>query len=486
MTLFEAWQSSPFSTAIGWAVLHSLWQGAVAACALRAALVFLRSPRIRYAAAIVVMLGVLAGFALTLIQMTPVQTHRLAVSLAPSSAPSNLPANTAMSFASTSLLVAVAPWLAPFWIAGVCLCYVRDAAGWISVGRLRGRGVCRAPERWQAEMVRLGARMRISRTTQLLESCMVETPVVLGFLRPVILVPVGLLAGLPANQVEAILLHELAHVRRGDYLVNSLQRLVEGLLFYHPAAWWISRVIRIEREHCCDDMAVAMSGDAHEYAAALAALEHNRWTGREPVLAATGGNLVNRIRRLLYPNGPRAVWSPLLGSTVVLVIAAGVLFAWQAQQPQQNAQPGETSPYRKWLDEDVVYLITEYERIAFRSLATEQEMQKFIERFWLRRDPTPGTAVNEMKEEHYRRIDYANKRFSTAVTPGWRTDRGRAYICYGPPDEIESHPSGSALVKFPFEAWKYRHVQGLGDNRIFTFTDATSTGEYRLAPSPAQ
>src|SRR5258708_27188953 len=116
--------------------------------------------------------------------------------------------------------------------------------------------------------------------------------------------PSGLLAGWPPGRIEAILLHELANIRRYDYLVNVLQRSVEGLLFYHPAVWRISRVIRTERENCCDDVVVAMSGNAHEYAVALAALEQNRWSGREPAVAATGGSLVKRIHRLLYPIVP--------------------------------------------------------------------------------------------------------------------------------------------------------------------------------------
>ena len=119
--------------------------------------------------------------------------------------------------------------------------------------RLRRRGVCGASERWQKELARLSRQLRLSRPVQLLESCLADVPMVLGHFRPVILIPVGVLAGLPAGQIEAILLHELAHIRRFDYLVNVLQRLVEGLLFYHPAVWWISRVIRAERENCCDD-----------------------------------------------------------------------------------------------------------------------------------------------------------------------------------------------------------------------------------------
>ena len=127
-----------------------------------------------------------------------------------------------------------------------------------------------------------------------------DVPVVIGYLRPVILVPVGLLAGMPAGQLEAVLMHELAHIRRRDYLANTLQTVVESFSFYHPATWWMSGVIRAEREKCCDDLVVDASGNAHEYAAALAALEQTRWTANEAVLAATGGNLMKRIHRLLY------------------------------------------------------------------------------------------------------------------------------------------------------------------------------------------
>jgi bla regulator protein BlaR1 len=126
-----------------------------------------------------------------------------------------------------------------------------------------------APGDWQARLGRLRQRLRVSRPVALMESCLAEAPVVIGFFRPVILLPIGLLTGLGAQQVEAILIHELAHVRRCDYLVSLLQKFVEGLLFYHPAVWWVSGVIRAERENCCDDVVVAVLGDAHGYAATL-------------------------------------------------------------------------------------------------------------------------------------------------------------------------------------------------------------------------
>src|ERR1022692_2798139 len=156
------------------------------------------------------------------------------------------------------------PWLAPFWMLGVLLLQLRSAAGWIAAGRLRRQGVCSAPDPWPQRLDQLRARLRLSKPVALLETCLADVPVVIGYVRPVILVPVGLLAGMPAGQVEAILMHELAHIRRHDYLANLLQTVVESFLFYHPAIWWMKRKLRAESEKCCDDLAGAVSGDAHD------------------------------------------------------------------------------------------------------------------------------------------------------------------------------------------------------------------------------
>jgi len=153
-------------------------------------------------------------------------------------------------------------------------------------------------------------------------------------------------------------------------------------------------------------------------------------------------------------------------------------------------------PFRKWLNEDVTYIITDEERQAFRRLATDEEREQFIEQFWLRRDPTPDSAENEFKEEHYRRIAYANERFASGI-PGWKTDRGRIYIAYGPADEVESHPSGGTYERpieegggttstFPFEKWRYRWIEGIGTDVIIEFVDPTMTGEYRMTMDPSE
>jgi len=146
-----------------------------------------------------------------------------------------------------------------------------------------------------------------------------------------------------------------------------------------------------------------------------------------------------------------------------------------------------------WAETDVAYIITDQERDAFNRLVNDIEREKFIERFWLRRDPTPGTVENEFKEEHYRRLAYANQRFAIGI-PGWKTDRGRIYIKYGPPDEIDSHPAATYQRPFeqgggttstdPFEQWRYRYLEDIGSDVVFEFVDSTNTGEYRLIIDP--
>ncbi len=146
--------------------------------------------------------------------------------------------------------------------------------------------------------------------------------------------------------------------------------------------------------------------------------------------------------------------------------------------------------YKKWLDEDVRWIITDEERAAFMQLSNDEERDNFIEAFWARRDPTPDTAENEFKEEHYRRIAYANEHFAAGI-PGWKTDRGRIYIVFGPPDEIESHPSGGTYERpmeegggetstFPFEDWRYRYIEGIGQEVIIEFVDTCMCGDYHM------
>ncbi len=163
------------------------------------------------------------------------------------------------------------------------------------------------------------------------------------------------------------------------------------------------------------------------------------------------------------------------------------------KQKKENAKALKqelSKTYKKWLDEDVVYIISDEERKAFKQLSNDEERDQFIEAFWQRRDPTPDTEENEFKEEHYRRIEYANEHFPAGI-PGWKTDRGRIYIMYGPADEIDSHPSGGSYERpmeegggetstFPFEDWRYRYLEGIGQEVIIEFVDTCMCGDYHM------
>src|SRR6202140_1203632 len=162
----------------------------------------------------------------------------------------------------------------------------------------------------------------------------------------------------------------------------------------------------------------------------------------------------------------------------------------QKKKNQRALKQELSKPYKKWLDEDVVWIITDEERAAFRQLSNDEERDNFIEAFWQRRDPTPDTEENEYKEEHYQRIAYANEHFAAGV-PGWKTDRGRMYIVFGKPDEIEAHPSGGTYERpmeegggetstFPFEQWRYRYLEGIGQEVIIEFVDTCMCGDYHM------
>jgi GWxTD domain-containing protein len=168
----------------------------------------------------------------------------------------------------------------------------------------------------------------------------------------------------------------------------------------------------------------------------------------------------------------------------------------QRRRQEDKLRKELETPFRKWLNEDVTYIITDEERKAFKRLSTDDERETFMENFWLRRDPTPDTEENEFKEEHYRRIAYANEHFASGI-PGWKTDRGRIYIVYGPADEIDSHPSGGTYDRpieegggttstFPFEDWTYRYIEGIGNNIKIEFVDTTMTGEYHMTMNPSE
>jgi GWxTD domain-containing protein len=356
-----------------------------------------------------------------------------------------------------------------------------------------------APVELRVLLNHLSGRIGIARRVSLWNSTLVQVPTVIGWLRPAVLMPVGCLAGLSASQIEAIFAHELAHIRRHDYLVNVFQSLVEAVLFYHPAVWWVSQQIRKERENCCDDLAVSINGDCLAYAQALSFLEERRSSHPAIALGANGGVLAMRIKRLLgYKNAPSYSWLAAGTQLAVVVVAValciGTLTRAQTRPDgpstieSNEAAPPSNAAYQQWLDEDVLWIITPEERTAFMHLSSDPERDEFIRQFWVRRDTgSAGAGDNNVRREHYRRIAYTNAHFAAGV-PGWKSDRGRIYILYGPPNSIEAHPGGSSTVGRPYEIWHYRLIQ---ENALtakrdvdIKFVDACNCGNYQLDPVP--
>lgn len=348
--------SIPLLQTIGWALLHSLWQGALlallAAVALR--LAQHRSAELRYAIASGTLGLLVLAFAGTLVWVSgggdPLPMAE-GVLLAP------VGEGHGLAGWLPRLRMVLGPWLFLVWILGFSLRIVQmgRAMTWLygpCLGSLQP-----PPAEWLARFETLRIRSRVRIPVRLGLSDRVDSPVVLGWLKPVVLVPAAAMLALSPEALEAVLAHELAHVRRGDFFANVIQNFAEALLFYHPAVWWLSRHIRQEREHCCDDAAVQACGDPILYASALAGLEELR---TQPNLipdlapAASGGRLMLRIQRLLHPHPVSGMPSPMPAfvSAFLLLsaIGAAALSARNASEPPPtkqaavNAAPANADP----------------------------------------------------------------------------------------------------------------------------------------------
>jgi beta-lactamase regulating signal transducer with metallopeptidase domain len=287
------------------ALTHFLWQGALVGLAAWIALSLLERAKAstRYAVALGALLLMAAlpfATAVWLAGETP-RPAPAAVSAVPAAAAIvKAPATAGGAATVQTFGASLLPWIFDVWLAGVAALSVVHLGGFRRVRHLSRQGRP-MEEALQALARDLGRRLGIRRAVALLESAAVSVPATVGWLRPVVLVPMSALTGLTPRQLEAILAHELAHVRRHDYLVNLLQTTVETLLFYHPAVWWVSAQVRRERENCCDDLAVTVCGDRLGYARALVEMEGLRTSPPRLALAASGGSLAGRVRRLLAP-----------------------------------------------------------------------------------------------------------------------------------------------------------------------------------------
>ena len=351
MIVIDAFRTHMWVEPLGWTLLHSIWQVAVITVVtwlLLRRYGVQRQSQTRYAICC-------AAFGVSVV--IPVFTFASLI-LAPTGGaivnpvPAVAPVASAVTPTSSSLLseraVLVLPWVVLAWLIGVLARTIWTLSAWLAVRRLVRSATQPVDVLWTGILHKLQQDLRIDRHVGLRLSMLVDVPCVTGWLRPIILLPPAACLGLTPQQMEAVLAHELAHITRHDFLVNSLQRIGETLLFYHPGMWWISRQIRIEREHCCDDVAVAVCADVVAYTRTLTALEVSRHASK-PLLAVTGGDLVGRIRRLLSGReNPVSGVAPITAVTLLLVAIGAYAFAAPASRASgQKDSAGtlrETSP----------------------------------------------------------------------------------------------------------------------------------------------
>jgi beta-lactamase regulating signal transducer with metallopeptidase domain len=281
---------------------------------------------------------------LMLLLALPVLTFTASLVHAPALPPNTVDARPLIAAARPTLqaaLTPVLPWIVALWISGVVLLSLRWIGAWACLHRLRCAPSLPVPPELDRALRSLMRRAAVSAPVRLSIPRLAQAPCVAGWLRPVILMPAASLAGLDWRAIEALLAHELAHIRRHDYLVNLLQTTVDTLLFYHPAVWYVSRRIRIERENCCDDFAAHLCGDRVVYARALVDLEQIRAAQPAFAMSARGGSLIHRIRRLLLPGAPERrgpAWLPALAglaavACMVLAVHAPVTAAQAVPEP---------------------------------------------------------------------------------------------------------------------------------------------------------
>lgn len=368
MSEIERLLGEPAAQAIGWALLHFLWQGALVGILTAAVLACLRrgAADVRYVVATIGLSVMLTLPTVTAAQLwrastsNPVAQTVVGQAALPATkgadqrsivdqAPTRVTASSSRShWIDEVRLESWLPVLVLMWLCGVALLSLRLVSGWVWVQRMKSHGTSAIEDGWDHIAARLSRRLHIGRPVHLLKSTRVDVPTVIGWMKPVILIPASALSGLNPRQLEAILAHELAHIRRHDYLVNLLQTVVETLLFYHPAVWWLSRRIRAERENCCDDLAVSLCGDPVTYAQALADLEGLRGSSRRLVMAATGGSLVQRVRRLLgAPTHAGRAPGWLAGGVSVVVLlgialSAAITGAFEPMPPAHAAAQATT------------------------------------------------------------------------------------------------------------------------------------------------
>ncbi|WP_020533621.1 M56 family metallopeptidase [Flexithrix dorotheae] len=321
MKILENFVSEEIINALGWTLLHSLWQGAIVALLLGLIMIFLnkQSSTVRYFVSCIALLTVFVLSVSTffsLYETSPEQGNHFVLNnenqfQMAENAPVEFAISDANDETETAGLNSIAifidyfndhlPLIVTLWGLGVLILTLRFMGGYAYVQRLKYYKTKAVAQDWNEKLEKIAQKLHIKKSIGLLESQLVKVPMVIGHLKPVILLPLGTLTGLSPAQLEAILAHELAHIKRNDYLINIFQSLIDILFFFHPAVWWISANVRNERENCCDDIAVSLNKDTLTFAKALTDLEEMNWNAPNLAMALTNkkGQLLQRVQRLI-------------------------------------------------------------------------------------------------------------------------------------------------------------------------------------------
>jgi beta-lactamase regulating signal transducer with metallopeptidase domain len=418
MNTLITYLSDPIAEAIGWTIVHSLWQGTLIGVL---ALLFLKlrnnAPvQLRYLTGILAMAAILISSVLTfLMEYQPAleySTQGSSLSGVNSAATGPVP-GSGFSFRGTGeksipafeqLFGPALPWMSMVWMAGVMLFSLRLVGGLIFAHRLKRRGISPLPLSWTTRLEALVLRSGIRRKLNFLISRKVMVPMVIGFLRPVVLIPAGIISLMPVDQLESVLAHEIAHIRRYDFLVNVLQSLIEALFFYHPVIWILSSNVRQEREKCCDDFAVSICGKLSVYARALAGLgEISTGTALHSV-AITGNRnkILNRVERLIntrkmktYAREKMLAGLLILGCVIILTFSTGASLSPTKGQTsyQFNLEAITSGSTETAGDDEAVEVAEETETAADAEAAADAETEIAAEAEDLA-DPSPAAEIS--------------------------------------------------------------------------------------------
>lgn len=361
MNFLSTYIPEPIIKALGWALLHSLWQGIITAVILALVLLLLhrQSAAIRYTVSVIAMLVFIMATIVTFSEEYAANAGSQLTVQKPVVYALGFPAEVisteniripSPTFLNTGTVTAYfnrhLPLIVLVWAVGIAVLLLRFMGGLAYIQHLKTYKTQNLPEHWQKRFIILCTKVNIQQPIRLAESALVKVPIAIGHLKPVILLPVGTMLGLPAEQVEAILAHELAHICRKDYLVNIFQCIVEILFFFHPAIWWISARIREEREHGCDDMALRLCEDSLTFAKALANLENVNASTPALSLSITGKktHLLQRIQRLLGQPRKKPEFMEgflaacvLMASLLAVSVSAGTTFNKNLDKPFDRA-----------------------------------------------------------------------------------------------------------------------------------------------------